>query len=233
VLVFVALNIPEDVRAAIGALIAKMRPACQNILAGSKRSPRPVARWARIESAHITLKFIGEVPSETIDPIKAALARIRLPDPVEMKFRNVGFFPNERRPRVFWAGIEAGAELGALAAAVETFLEPLGIARERRAFSPHLTLARFESPRGTRADSTLALKASSEAWSPPEYTGAGSTWSPPEYLNSLREAISGAGPLEFGGTTAKEFHLYQSILKPSGAEYTRLATYRFAEGEPL
>ncbi len=219
--VFVALNIPEDVRAAIGALIAKMRPACQNILAGSKRSPRPVARWARIESAHITLKFIGEVPSETIDPIKAALARIRLPDPVEMKFRNVGFFPNERRPRVFWAGIEAGAELGALAAAVETFLEPLGIARERRAFSPHLTLARFESPRGTRADSTLALKASSEAWSPPEY------------LDSLREAISGAGPLEFGGTTAKEFHLYQSILKPSGAEYTRLATYRFAEGEPL
>ena len=64
-----------------------------------------------------------------------------------MKFsRTWDFFPNERRPRVFWAGIEAGAELGELAAAVETALEPLGIAREQRAFSPHLTLARFESP---------------------------------------------------------------------------------------
>ncbi len=197
---FVALDIPEDARAAIGVLIAKIRPACRT------------ARWARIESAHITLKFIGGVPPETIEPIKAALARIRLPDPIVMRFRNVGFFPNVRRPRVFWAGIEAGAELGALAAAVQTSLEPLGIAREQRAFSPHLTLARFESLRGT---------------------GAGSAWSPPKHLDRLREAISGAGPLEFGGTVAKEFHLYQSTLKPAGAEYTRLATYRFAGGEPL
>jgi 2'-5' RNA ligase len=197
---FVALDIPEAVRAAIGAFIAKMRPACQNILAGSKRSPRPSARWARIEVAHITLKFIGEVPAETTELIKAALARIRLPEPIEMKFRNVGFFPNNRRPRVLWAGIEAGAELGALAAAIETSLEPLGIAREQRVFSPHLTLARFETPRG---------------------------------LDELHDAIAAAGSLEFGGDIAKEFHLYQSIHKPAGAEYTRLATYRFAEGEPL
>jgi 2'-5' RNA ligase len=183
---FVALDIPEAARAAIGALVAKLRPACGDV------------RWARTEGTHVTLKFIGEVPPEKIEPIKAVLAPIYLSDPIEMKFRNVGFFPNERRPRVFWAGIEAGAELGALAAAVETSLEPLGIARELRAFSPHLTLARLESPRG---------------------------------LDSLHDAISRAGPLEFGGTVAKEFHLYQSVLKPAGAEYTRLATFRFVGGE--
>jgi RNA 2',3'-cyclic 3'-phosphodiesterase len=195
---FVALDIPDQVRAQIGALVAKLRTASRH------------ARWARIAGAHVTLKFIGEVPPEKVEPIKVALAAIRLSNPIEMKFRNVGFFPNERRPRVFWAGIEAGAELGALAARVEMSLEPLGIAREQRAFSPHLTLARFESPRGT---------------------GAGSAWSPPEYLTSLQNAISGAGPLEFGSAVAKEFHLYQSILKPAGAEYTRLATFRFAGGE--
>ncbi len=197
---FVALDIPEDVRAALGALIAKLRPACENILAGSKRSPHPHARWVRIEGVHLTLKFIGEIQPVKIDPIKASLARIPFPGPIEMNFRNVGFFPNDRRPRVFWAGIEAGKDLSALAAAVETSLEPLGIAKEARAFSPHLTLARFESPEGSA-------------------------------LNRLREAISAAGALEFGSGTATEFHLYQSILKPGGAEYTRLATFGFAGEE--
>ena len=210
--VFVALDIPENVRVAIGALIVKLRPACENILAGSKRSPHPYARWVRIEGVHLTLKFIGEVQPEKIEPIKTSLAKIRFPNPtgagsawsppkcIELNFRNVRFFPNDRRPRVFWAGIEAGKDLGALAAAVETSLEPLGIARELRAFSPHLTLARFESPEGSA-------------------------------LNRLREAISAIGALEFGSGIAKEFHLYQSILKPGGAEYTRLATFSFARGE--
>jgi 2'-5' RNA ligase len=186
--IFVALDIPEEVRAALGALIARLRPVSR------------AARWTRIEGVHLTLKFIGEVQPEKVEAIKASLARICYRDPIEIKFRNVGFFPNERRPSVFWAGVETGEELGALASAVETPLEPLGIAKEKRAFSPHLTLARFKSPDASA-------------------------------LNRLHEAISAAGPLEFGAAVAKEFHLYQSILKPDGAEYTRLATFRFAGGE--
>ena len=183
---FVALDIPEDVRAAIAATVAKLSSACRN------------ARWVRIEGAHITLKFIGEVPTEKVEQIKTALASVRMPDPMQIKFRGVGFFPNERRPRVFWAGIEGGAELNALAAAVDATLAPIGIARETREFSPHVTLARFESPAG---------------------------------LDGLRAAIAAAGPLDFGSATAKEFHLYQSVLKRTGAEYTRLVTYHFAGGE--
>jgi 2'-5' RNA ligase len=192
--VFVALDIPEEVRAALGKLIAKLRPACR------------AARWARIEGVHLTLKFIGEVQPEKIEPIKASLRQISFPRPIEMKFRNVGFFPNPRRPHVFWAGIEAGPELGALAEAVETSLEPLGIAKELRAFSPHLTLARLEPRRGANAGSGFAVDA-------------------------LCKAISEAGPLEFGAGIANEFHLYQSTLKSSGAEYTRLATFRFTGDE--
>jgi 2'-5' RNA ligase len=184
---FVALDIPEEVRTALGALVEKLRPACRN------------ARWVRMDGAHLTLKFIGEIPAEKAEDIKTALAAVPFASPIKISFRGLGFFPSERRPRVFWAGMEASDELGALVAAVETALEPLGIAREQRAFSPHLTLARFDSPSDHR---------------------------------HLHAAIAAAdGPLEFGGTIAKEFHLYQSVLKQGGAEYTRLATFQSSGGE--
>lgn len=180
---FVALDIPEDVHFTIGKCIAKLRSAYRN------------ARWVRVEGLHVTLKFIGETSPEKAEALKAALAAIPPRDVFSIAFRGLGFFPNERRPRVLWAGVEAGPELTALAAAVETSLEPLGIAREARAFSPHLTLARFDSPRG---------------------------------LEALHSAVRSAAPLEFGATTAGGFHLYQSVLKPGGAEYTRLASFPFA-----
>jgi len=180
---FVAIDIPEEVRSAIGALASKLQIACRK------------ARWTRIEGLHVTLKFIGETSAEKTEMIKAALAAIPARTPFSMNFRGLGFFPNERRPRVLWAGIEANSDLSSLAAAVETALEPLGIPHEERPFSPHLTLARFDTPRG---------------------------------LHALHAAIEKAGTVEFGSTTAKEFHLYQSVLKRGGAEYTRLATFPFA-----
>jgi len=152
---FVALDIPEDVRGSLAALSAQLRPACKD------------ARWARIEGLHVTLKFIGETPSENTAKIQSALASIPPRVAIPMFFRGLGFFPNERRPRVLWAGVEAAPELAALAAAVEVALEPLGIPRETRTFSPHLTLARFDTPRGLAALHTAIEKAC-----PPEFGGA-------------------------------------------------------------
>jgi len=180
---FVALDIPEDVRSSLAALVSKLRPSCRS------------ARWVRIEGLHVTLKFIGETSPEKVEAIKLALAAVPRSVSIPINFRGLGFFPNGRRPRVLWAGIEAGPDLAALAAAVETALDALGIAREERPFSPHLTLARFDTPRG---------------------------------LDALHTAVEKAVRLEFGATTATEFHLYQSVLKPGGAEYTRLATFSFA-----
>jgi RNA 2',3'-cyclic 3'-phosphodiesterase len=183
---FVALDIPEDVRRSLASLVAKLRRACQN------------ARWVRIEGIHITLKFIGECSPEKTEAIKSALASVPARSPIPMHFRGMGFFPNERRPRVLWAGVEA-PELAMLASGIDASLVPLGIAREGRVFSPHLTLSRFDTPRA---------------------------------LDALRSVIDEAGALEFGDTTAKEFHLYQSVLKRGGAEYTRLATFSFAGSKP-
>jgi len=132
---FVALRTPQSVRRALEELITRLRPAA------------PAARWVRAENIHVTLKFIGEVPPTRLQPICDVLTEIRLSAPVEICFRGLGFFPNDYSPRVFWAGIHTSDNLAALAAAVEESLEPLGIARESRAFKPHLTLARFSEPR--------------------------------------------------------------------------------------
>jgi 2'-5' RNA ligase len=177
---FVAIDIPEEVRSALGQLMKSLHGACRD------------ARWVRLAGLHITLKFIGETPPEGVTELKTALANIPPRAPIAMNFSGLGFFPNARRPRVFWAGVKAGPDLAALANAVETALSPAGIQQEDRAYSPHLTLARFKDSAG---------------------------------VDALQVAIEKAGPLEFGGVTAMEFHLYQSVLKPGGAEYTRLATF--------
>ena len=180
--VFVAIDIPDGVREAIRSLTSQLGKNCRG------------ARWAGVEGMHVTLKFIGEVPPEKVVRIQAELAIIRSDQPVELSFRDVGFFPNERHPRVFWAGITATPNLTELAAEVEQRMESLGIPREQRPFRPHLTLARFKSEEG---------------------------------LERLREALRNFKSLEFGSTRTREFHLYQSRLKPGGAEYTRLATFCF------
>ncbi len=134
--VFVAIDLPEDVRRALGEFIAKLEETCRG------------ARWVRPEGMHITLKFIGEAANETIERTKVVLAGIHSPSPVAMRFREVGYFPNALHPRVFWAGMETTPNLAELAKGIEDRLEALGIAPENRPFRPHLTLARFKSEDG-------------------------------------------------------------------------------------
>jgi 2'-5' RNA ligase len=131
---FVALELTEAVRAALRALVARLEPAGADL------------RWVRPDGMHLTLKFIGELPEAKLPLLRKALARVRSARPVALEFRGLGYFPNERRPRVFWVGVEASDNLPVLAADVEAALEPLGVPRESRPFAPHLTLGRFKSP---------------------------------------------------------------------------------------
>jgi 2'-5' RNA ligase len=133
---FVALDIPDETRAAVGKLIAQLAPLCRG------------AKWVRVEGIHLTLKFIGEQPEERVARLEKELGAVHSPDPVQLRFASAGFFPSARSPRVFWAGIEASPNLATLAEEIDLRLEPLGIPRERRGFKPHLTLARFNSAAG-------------------------------------------------------------------------------------
>lgn len=132
---FVALEVSAAVRENLAALLKALGAVS------------PQTRWVRPENLHVTLKFIGEVPETKLGDIRSALAGVRSEQSVTVDFRGLGFFPNEKHPRVFWAGIVASPNLKTLAADIDRATEKPGIPREQRPFSPHLTLARFEPPR--------------------------------------------------------------------------------------
>jgi RNA 2',3'-cyclic 3'-phosphodiesterase len=127
--IFIALDIPAEVRT---RLTEYMEVA---------RALAPDARWARVEGLHVTLKFVGEVSDARLPEMKNALASVKAA-PFAVRFGGVGFFPNAKAARVFWAGVEGGDELSRLAGAVDAALAKLGIAREEKPYHPHLTLAR-------------------------------------------------------------------------------------------
>jgi 2'-5' RNA ligase len=130
--IFIALDIPGDIRARMTEYLERVR------------SLAPKARWARLESLHVTLKFVGEVSDVRLLEMKTALSAVKTA-PFAVSFQDVGFFPNAKSPRVFWIGVQGGQALPQLAAAVDAALGKLGIAREDKAYHPHLTLARAGS----------------------------------------------------------------------------------------
>jgi RNA 2',3'-cyclic 3'-phosphodiesterase len=190
--VFVALDVDEAIRQRITTFMEGVRGFA------------PDARWVRPESLHVTLKFIGEKPSEQVEEIKRALAAIRA-QPFEMAFRGFGFFPTAKAARVFWIGISAGDLLGQLASAVDAASASLGIPKEDHAFSPHLTMARGGGRSGA------------PAWR----KGDGAN----RNFHVLQEKLAALPAPEFGNMTAQEFFLYQSELMRGGSRYRKLERF--------
>jgi RNA 2',3'-cyclic 3'-phosphodiesterase len=180
---FIAIEIPQTIRSNFASLLKEFR-----VIA-------PHLKWVRAENLHVTLKFLGETESAKLGALQNVLSAIRSPEPVNLEFRGLGFFPNEKRPRVFWAGLEASANLKQLAAGIDQAAHRLGFPLEERPFTPHLTLARFRLP-----------------------------GIPPKLLQAIREKSAQA----FGSLRTAEVHLIESKLKPAGAEYTTLQSFRFA-----
>jgi len=187
---FVALDIDNSIRQRITRFIDGVRNFA------------PDARWMKPESLHVTLKFIGEQPDESLEGIKQALGSIDS-SAAEIHFQNYGFFPTPKSARVVWIGMEAGPQLAALAAIIDQKLSALGIPKETRPFSPHLTIARSAggsgSPHRSRTDRSNRV------------------------FQHLQEKLSVLPQPEFGAMTPTEFFLYQSQLSPKGSKYTKLA----------
>lgn len=187
---FVALEIAAETREALASLITALKPQC------------PSARWVRPEAMHITVKFIGHTPGENLPEIREILGKPRSPEPIEMQFRGLGFFPNEKRPRIFWCGVQASPNAAILAAELDAALAPLGVEPETHPFRPHLTLARFKEDRGGKQ---------------------------PEKASRIVKVLSQMPTRDFGSLKASEYHLFESTTKPTGAEYTKLSTFHFTE----
>ncbi len=129
---FVAAEMPEEVLENISAAVKDLESAGEGI------------RCVDPANMHLTIKFLGEIPeSDAMNACRICTAAAGQSSPVTAAVGGVGAFPGPRRPRVIWAGVEE--DTGGLAriyGALDTGMEEIGVAPERRPFRPHLTLAR-------------------------------------------------------------------------------------------
>jgi len=130
---FTAIDLPEETVLRLERLLSALRPEA-------------LIKWSPLDNLHITIKFIGEWPESRLDELHETLAGLGPRESVEIDFHDLGWFPNERSPRVLWAGVHAGEGLRNLAHDTDEALGKLGVSREIRDFSPHLTLARMKNP---------------------------------------------------------------------------------------
>ena len=133
---FVAIELPEEIKTALTDLQQALRPA------------RADVAWAKPENLHLTLKFLGETSSERVAALSlACVEAAKACPPFTLTTNGSGFFPDERRPRVVWVGLSgAVAALEALQQQVEACLSVQGCSPEIKPFRPHLTLGRCKSP---------------------------------------------------------------------------------------
>jgi 2'-5' RNA ligase len=160
-------------------------------------------RWVKVSNIHLTLKFLGETSENKVDGIKHTLRDIASRfSSFDMQIGEFGCFPNLRKPRVFWIGVhEDTGALKRLHKVIETDLEKLGFDKEGRPFAAHLTLGRLRK-----------RIASSE-------------------MRMLTNRIESVQIGELGTEQVKEICLIHSVLRPSGAEYIRLGTYKFRDAQ--
>jgi 2'-5' RNA ligase len=132
---FVAVEIPDPVRALVEEAVA---PA---------REQHPSARWVPRQNQHVTLKFLGSTWPRLVDWVTASIDEVAASrEPFEARVARLGAFPSERRARVLWAGLDdAGGRMSELTAALDEALRR-EFAPEKRAFTPHVTVARFDPP---------------------------------------------------------------------------------------
>jgi 2'-5' RNA ligase len=127
---FTGLDLPAEVVGNLEELLRRLKPSAR-------------IHWSPPANLHVTTKFIGEWPESRLGELTGALAGMPSRPAIPVNVRQVGFFPNPHSPRIFWCGIEAPG-LDLLAADTDAATSALGIEPEKRAYSPHLTLARIK-----------------------------------------------------------------------------------------
>jgi 2'-5' RNA ligase len=132
---FLAINLPSDVRLEVWAATASLR------------SDAPELAWIGEPRLHFTLKFFGDLPTERVEALQATISGVagRHRESL-LSLGEIGAFPNFRRARVVWIGVEPDPRLELLHHDVEIACAALGYEIEGRPFRPHLTLARIKTP---------------------------------------------------------------------------------------
>jgi 2'-5' RNA ligase len=188
---FFAVDLSGEARSRLGEAAAEAR----NLLAGE-----PI-RWVRTEILHLTLRFLGETEPDVLDRVRRGAEECGSTwRPFDLLVQGLGCFPDDRRPRVIWAGTadESGA-LVTIREDLERVARGAGFPPESRPFSAHLTLGRIKdrlSPDGGKRLAELVSRAASEV---------------------------------YGIVPVRTVELLKSDLRPTGPIYTRLATIVLTE----
>ena len=186
---FVALAFPDEVRAELQRVAGAMRAFAPH-----------GTRWANVDGAHLTLRFIGSTPPDAAPALGEAVVRAAQGiAPFELSLAGAGVFPARGAPRVLWVGVGGALDaLTGLRDGVEDALAGSGVPNERH-FSPHVTLARV-NVRLSRDES-----------------------------QALRDAVA-ALDVRRVAFAVEQVGLYHSDLLPTGAVYTCLASARLGVG---
>jgi 2'-5' RNA ligase len=184
---FAAIAIPERVRNEMIAVQRELKPLALGDV-----------RWTNTEQLHLTLKFLGNVPASSVEAVKQSLAEacagVR---PFHLRAEGIGFFPNERQPRVVWVGFEGDKnELTVLQMRVEKRLAPFVEKPGAEKFLAHATLGRFQKYRRHKT----------------------------EYLLPRTRALAGH---VFGEWRVEGVGLFRSELSREGARHTEVAVFPF------
>jgi 2'-5' RNA ligase len=183
---FIAIRLPDQIQAALERAQTRLRSSLR----------QSSVRWTRPEQLHLTLRFLGNVEAHRVEAlITAGQSACRDFAQLSLRVEEVGFFPNERFPRVIWAGVrDSGQQLGLLQTAVQTATQEFCSEPPDHRFQGHVTLGRIKDLK--RAETAALVRAASA-------------------LASER----------FGESTATEIELMRSQLSSSGAEHERLAGF--------
>jgi len=156
--------------------------------------PRDVVRWTKPEQFHLTLRFLGDVPSTQVTGLRESIGTACAgTPPLHLRAQGVGFFPNARSPRVIWVGInDKENRLGTFQKKIESAVQTYTVERGGERFAGHITLGRFKEH--NRLDNN-------------ELTN---------YSQSMKSRL-------FGEWTAREIEIIRSELLPAGPRYTSLA----------
>jgi 2'-5' RNA ligase len=186
---FVAIAVPDEVKAQMERVQGELRRAA------------PAARigWTRPEQFHLTLKFLGNVDAQRIEDLAEAVCGVcREFAPLHLRAQQVGAFPNFRKPRIIWVGLnDAQDRLAPLQAAVELACRNFTAEESQERFTGHVTLARVKTINHADVSSLAA---------------AALTWT---------QRVLGAW-------TAGQVELRESQLSSEGAKHTLLKTIPLA-----
>ena len=137
---FIAVELSEVVRAQLSDVTERLQQGLSGI------------RWVAAKNLHLTFKFLGDVETEKLERVLSTVQDTAKGfAPFTLSFSGLGAFPNMRRPRVVWVGVETGTEeLAGIHKAIETALLQIGFPKDDETFRPHLTVGRVKSKKRIR-----------------------------------------------------------------------------------